>query len=311
MRILILGAGATGGYFGGRLAEAGLDVTFLVRPRRQAQLNRDGLCVGSPQGDIRRKVATLTHDRLDGSFDLVIMSCKAWDLAEAIAAIAPALHGSAKVLPLLNGLAHLDALDAAFGSEAVLGGLCQIAATLTADGTVRHLNPFSILIYGPRQESQRPFCQAFAEVSQGVRFDLKLSPDILQEMWEKWVLIATLAGASCLMRGPIGAIVAAPDGRDIIVAMLAESQAIAARAGHAPRAAVLERFRGLLTEPGSSLAASMLRDVEAGHPVEAEHILGDLLRRSAAAGVTTPLLRAARCQLGVYAAKLGLNAASR
>ena len=162
MKILVLGAGATGGYFGGRLAEAGLDVHFLVRPRRQAQLKGDGLRVESPLGAIHRAVATLTRDQLDDSFDLVILACKAWDLGAAIEAITPAMRGQARILPLLNGLAHLGALVAVFGGEAVLGGLCQIAATLTPEGTIRHLNPFSALIFGPRQDSQRPLCEALA-----------------------------------------------------------------------------------------------------------------------------------------------------
>jgi 2-dehydropantoate 2-reductase len=311
MRILILGAGATGGYFGGRLAEAGLDVHFLVRSRRQAQLAGNGLRVESPLGDIHRAVATLTRDQLDGGFDLIILACKAWDLAGAIEAVMPAMRGPACVLPLLNGLLHLDTLDAAFGRTAVLGGLCQIAATLTPEGTIRHLNRFSTLIFGPRQDSQRPLCEAFVAACRDVRFDLRLSPDIVQEMWEKWVLIATLAGATCLMRAPIGAIVAQPDGSALIEAMLAESRAIAAGAGHEPRPNVLTRFHELLTEAGSPLAASMLRDVEAGNAVEAEHILGDLLARAEAAGVAAPLLQAARCQLGIYEAQRRLSAASR
>ncbi len=311
MKILVLGAGATGGYFGGRLAEAGLDVHFLVRPRRQAQLEGDGLRVESPLGDIHRAVATLTRDQLEGSFDLIILACKAWDLGAAIEAITPAMRGQACILPLLNGLAHLSTLDAAFGCEAVLGGLCQIAATLTPEGTIRHLNPFSTLIFGPRQDGQRPLCEALVAAGAGARFDLRLSPDIVQEMWEKWVLIATLAGATCLMRAPIGAIVAQPDGAAIIEAMLAESQAIAASAGHEPRANVLTRFRGLLTEAGSPLAASMLRDVEAGNPVEVDHILGDLLGRADAAELKAPLLHAARCQLGIFEAQRRLSAGSR
>lgn len=311
MKILVLGAGATGGYFGGRLAEAGLDVHFLVRPRRQAQLEGDGLRIESPLGDVQRAVATLTRDQLEGSFDLIILACKAWDLGAAIEAITPAMRGQACILPLLNGLAHLSTLDAAFGRETVLGGLCQIAATLTPEGTIRHLNPFSTLIFGPRQDSQRALCEALVAAGAGVRFDLRLSPDIVQEMWEKWVLIATLAGATCLMRAPIGAIVAQPDGAAIIEAMLAESRAIAASAGHEPRANVLARFRGLLTEAGSPLAASMLRDVEAGNPVEVDHILGDLLGRADVAGLKAPLLHAARCQLGIVEARRRLSAGSR
>jgi len=210
MKLLFLGAGATGGYFGGRLAAADSDVTFLVRPARAARMRDRPLRIESP-------LKAITGDGLAGaSYDLVVLSCKAYDLDDAIAAVRPAVGEGTRVLPVLNGLAHLDRLDAAFGTERVLGGLCQIASTLAEDGTVRHLNRTHLLVFGARTAEQRSFCEALLGEISGRGFDVQLSDDIGLEMWEKWVLLATLAAVTCLMRAPIGDIVAAPGGEPLI-----------------------------------------------------------------------------------------------
>ncbi len=305
MRILVLGAGGIGGYFGGRLVEAGADVTFLVRPRRAAQLAADGLVVQSPHGDFTRHVRTVSAEVLsdDGRYDLVLLTCKAYDLEPAIAAIAPAIAGGAAVLPMLNGLRHLDRLDAMFGAEPVLGGLCHIAATLTATGEVRHLNKLHALTLGPRRPDQAARVAAFAAVAAPARFELRVSEDPLQDMWEKFVLLATMAGMTCLMRGNVGQIMQADDGAALMGEALAEADAVAAAAGHASRPARLAAARATLTERGSSFAASMLRDVERGGPTEAAHVVGDMLARARAAGQAAPLLRTAWCHLQTYAAR--------
>ena len=302
MRLLILGAGATGGYFGGRLAEAGRDVTFLVRPGRAEQLARDGLVVTSPLGDIRRPVRTVTGDALKPDYDAVILACKAYDLDDAIAAIAPAVGPETRIVPLLNGMRHLDRLDAAFGSGRVLGGLCAIAATLAADGAVKHLNKFHLLTFGDRTGERTPFCEALEKDLTGAGFDARFSTIILQEMWEKWVMLATLAAMTCLMRAGVGAILEAADGEALILEALDECTRVAAAAGYRPRDKHLERSRAMLTERGSGFAASMLRDIEAGGRIEADHVIGDLLARARALGVAAPLLRVALCHLQTYEA---------
>src|SRR5690606_12276361 len=155
MRILILGAGGTGGYFGGRLAQAGIDVTFLVRANRAAQLERDGLVIRSPLGDAALPVAHVTAEALpalarERPFDLVILSCKAYDLDGSIDAIAPAVGAGTTVMPILNGLRHYAALDARFGRDAVLGGLCFISATKADDGDLVQLDKPARLTLGER-----------------------------------------------------------------------------------------------------------------------------------------------------------------
>ena len=203
MNILVLGAGTIGGYYGGRLAEAGAEVTFLVRPGRAAQLTRDGLVVESPVGDIRRQVAIVDAASLTPTFDVVILTCKAYDLDSAIEAIRPAMGPATVILPLLNGLSHLDRLDAAFGPERVLGGLAQITGLLGADGTIHHLSPLHRLVFGPRQPGQEDVCRRLFAVMEKASFDAALSEQVLQDMWEKHAFIATLAGATCLMRAAV------------------------------------------------------------------------------------------------------------
>lgn len=301
MRILVLGAGGVGGYFGGRLAQSGADVTFLVRERRAAQLAKRGLVIESPLGDaIVPSPRTVTSKSRATPYDLVLLTSKAYDLASAIESIAPFVGPQSAVLPLLNGMAHLDALEARFGRARLLGGVAKIAATLTSDGVIKHLNDAQQIVYGELDRSSSPRIETLAVIMGGASFISRPSDDILLEMWEKWVLLATLAGMTCLMRGTVGDIVATADGRALIEQLLDECAGVAAAAGHAPRPKVLAQSRALLTTPGSTFTASMLRDIERGGPTEGRHVLGDLVARAAAKEVPTPLLRVAACHLEVY-----------
>jgi len=302
MRVLILGAGAIGGYFGGRLLQAGRDVTFLVRPRRAAQLAQSGLSIRSPRGDADIAAPTITADQLRAPYDLVLLSCKAYDLDEAMAAFAPAVGTGTSILPLLNGMHHLDLLDARFGTATVLGGQCLISATLDEEGRVRHLADTHNLSFGSRAAGATARLDAIAESLSGANFDSRCSETILQDMWEKWVFIATGAGITCLMRAAIGDVVAA-GAADLATALLEECAAIATHQGFAPGAAAMQRSRAAFTTPGSGLTASMLRDVERGARTEVDHVLGDLLRRAGGDHPRLSLLRIARDHLAAYEAR--------
>ena len=300
MKILVLGAGGIGGYFGGRLAAAGADVTFLVRPKRAVQLADKGLVIKSPHGDMRHAVNTVLAEDLKPLYDLVMFACKAFDLDGAITAITPAIGPHTAILPSLNGLRHIDALQETFGAARVLGGLAQIAVTLTPEGEIRHLSDFHLLVFGERSGGNSPRCEAFAQICAGANFTSRLSDNINLELWEKFVFLATLAGMTCLMHAGVGAIMRADDGETLMRDMLEECRRIAAAAGHPPRADVMARYAGLLTERGSGFSASMLRDIERGGPIEGDHIVGDMLRRGKALGLATPLLRTALCSLQTY-----------
>jgi 2-dehydropantoate 2-reductase len=305
MRFLVLGAGAVGGYFGGRLAESGRDVTFLVREARAATLAEHGLAVESPLGDFRTAVNLATAERVGGPYDAVLLTAKHYDLDAAIAAIRPGVGPDTAVLPLLNGLVHLDRLDRAFGTERVLGGVAYVGASLQPDGTIRHHNRLSGIAFGersgdPASERARAIEAAFA----GTLVSAPASDNIMLEMWEKFVMISAMAGMNCLLRGTVGDIAATEDGAALMLEALAECQAVAAASGFSPRPQSRERVQAMLTERGSINSASMRQDLEAGRRTEADAVIGDMLRRARGFGVATPLLRAAYCHLQVHENRL-------
>jgi len=301
MRILVVGAGAIGGYFGGRMLQAGRDVTFLVRPKRAAELASAGLVIKSPNGDVTLTAPpTVQADKLDKAFDLVLLSCKAFDLEDAIRSFAPAVGTKTAILPLLNGMRHLDVLDQRFGANAVLGGLCAIAVTLNEQREIVQLAPMQSLGFGERDGKISDRVQAIAEVMSSSKFDSAASKQVIQDMWEKWVFLASLAASTCAMRAPVGPILAAPGGQDFILGMLDECSAVASAEGHSPTGPFFERVRGMLTAEGSQLTASMFRDIKAGAKVEADHVIGDLIVRGDAAKVPVPKLRMAYTHLKTY-----------
>ncbi len=302
MRLLVLGAGGIGGYFGARLAAAGVDIAFLVRPPRAERLRRDGIVVLSQLGDLRLPVAVLTE--APSAFDTVVLACKAYDLPGAMEAVAPAIGPDTLLLPLLNGLRHLDVLDSRFGDERVLGGLCHIGVTLTEAGEVQHLNRLQHLAFGPRIPGQAERCRALHETLSRGGFAPVLSSGILQDMWEKFVLLAAYAGMTCLMRAPIGRVMETNEGEALMLELLEECVGVAAASGHAPRPAFLDETRATLTRRGSPGAASMLRDIERRGRTEGEHVLGDMLARARSADLSAPLLRIAHAHLQAYEAGL-------
>jgi 2-dehydropantoate 2-reductase len=300
MRLLVVGAGSTGGYFGARLARAGRDVTFLVRPARAVQLRSSGLQVISPHGDFKVAPALVTSDHLEKHFDLVLLGVKAYALEQALDDFAPAMDATTMVLPLLNGIRHIELLTQRFGAAAVIGGVCRVATTLDDDGRIVQLAPFHELAYGEMNGERTPRLQRVHEFLSSAGFDTELSETVEQDMWEKWLLLAALGGIVCLMRGSIGEIVAAPGGPDFVQRFLAEVVAAVTAAGHAPRAKFLDLTRKLLLAEGSALTSSMYRDLQQGRPVEADQILGDLLGRAQRGAVATPMIAAAYTQLCVY-----------
>jgi 2-dehydropantoate 2-reductase len=304
MRFLVLGAGAVGGYFGGRLAEAGRDVTFLVRGPRAAALAEHGLKVESPLGDFTVPVKVAIADRVGGPYDVVLLTAKHYDLDAAIDAIRPGVGPQTAVLPLLNGLLHLERLDRAFGPGCVLGGVAYVGAVLRSDGSIRHHNKLSGIAFGERGGGISERAHAIEREFAGTPVSAPANPNIIQEMWEKFVMMGAMAGMNCLMRGTIGEIVATDEGEALMIAALAECGAVAEASGHAPRPQSRERVQAMLTERGSVNSASMRQDLEAGRRTEADAIVGDMLHRARSFGISTPLLRAAWCHLQIHENRL-------
>ena len=304
MKILILGAGGTGGYFGGRLAQAGADVTFLVRERRAQQLALQGLQIESPSDSITLPVKTVLANTVKPEFDVVILACKAYDLQSSIAAIAPAMGTHTVVIPILNGIAHLTALDAAFGTARVLGGCCQIAATLTKEGVVKSMAEVHSITWGARdglhKAQQQTVAEALGKEFTNTMVSWKVSDNIMLDMWEKIAFLSTLAGMTCMMRANVGEILSTPDGKALMTDYVKASMAIATAEGYPPRAHVVERFEKILSSLNSTLTASMLRDLESGNEVEADQIVGYMLDKAREHKIDDRLIAMAYTHLKAY-----------
>jgi 2-dehydropantoate 2-reductase len=308
MRILVIGAGAVGGYFGGRLADAGRDVTFLVRSRQAEVIRKHGLRIVSPHGNATLQPTLILADEIAGSYDMVILCVKAYSLAEAMNDFAAAVGANTTILPLLNGMRHLELLAGRFGEDSVIGGACFIAAEVDTEGRIVQLTDIHRLVYGELGGGNSYRVSALNEAMQGAKFEARTSDNILQDMWEKWVLLASLGAATCLMRGNIGEIEAIPGGANLARAILGECSAISAAYGYIPGATFLARTEKMLTTPRSTLTSSMYRDMSKNAPVEVDQILGDLLERGRKSAVNTPLLEAAGVNLRIYQARLWASA---
>jgi 2-dehydropantoate 2-reductase len=300
MRLLVVGAGSTGGYFGGRLAQAGRDVTFLVRPNRAAQLAAKGLEIVSPHGGFTFAPKTVTAGSLGGHYDTILLTVKAYSLEAALEDIAPAVGHGTMILPVLNGMRHIDLLTARFGGDAVLGGVCRIAAHLDGQGRVVQLSKFHDLAYGEMNSAVSQRLEQLDAFMQNAGFDAKLSPAIKREMWEKWVLLSTLGGITCLMRGSVGEIVAAPGGSGFINGFLDEVAGVVAAVGVPSSEKALAQIRAMLTAQGSAFTSSMYRDLQDGSTIEADQIIGDLLARARKVNIPAPLLTLAYTHLSIY-----------
>lgn len=300
MRILVVGAGAVGGYFGGRLAQAGRDVTFLVRPHRAETIRAAGLQVVSPHGDFTVYPKTITTTEIAFMYDVILLSVKSFALLSAIDDFAAAIGPQTAIVPVLNGMRHMDLLMERFGKDAVLGGVCVVATEMDPQGRIVQLANFQSLRYGELDGRKTERVEAVDQAFRGAGFDSAISTQILQDMWQKWVQLASLGAITCLLRGNIGEIVAVPHGAELSLAALRECAEIAAACGYPPSAAFLEEKRAQITAVGSSLTSSMYRDLMRNGPVEVDTILGDLLDSGRKHGVSTPVLQAAFVNLSIY-----------
>jgi 2-dehydropantoate 2-reductase len=300
VRILIVGAGSTGGYFGARLMQAGRDVTFLVRPARAAALRETGLQIVSPLGDFGVTPKLVLASDLKETFDIVLVTVKAFAMPAAIEDFAAAIGPDTLILPVLNGMKHVDDLQARFGAERVVGGVCRVSTQLDAQGRIRHLSAMHELIYGELDGSRSARIEALHAFLSDAGFTAQLSTHIVQDLWNKWILLATLGGICSLARGTVGEIAATDGGDDFVRGFLAEAVAVATAAGFAPSQQAVDFTLGVLTAAGSPLTSSMYRDLMAGERVEVDQILGDLRARARRANLATPLVSAAFIQLSAY-----------
>ena len=310
MKILVVGAGAVGGYFGGRLAQAGRDVTFLVRPQRADALRKNGLQVVSPHGNFTVRPKTITTAELTSAYDVIFLGVKSYSLPSAMDDFAAAIGPQTVIVPVLNGMRHMDVLMDRFGKHAVLGGVCVVATEIDPEGRIVQLADFQSLRYGELGGEKTQRVEALDQAFRGAGFDSGISGQILQDMWQKWVQLASLGAITCLLRGNVGEIVAAPRGAALSLATLGECAAIATACGYPPSQSFLAEKSAQQTAPGSQLTSSMYRDFRKGAPVEADTILGDLIERAEKHNISAPLLQAAFVSLSMYQRELDRGKAS-
>jgi 2-dehydropantoate 2-reductase len=308
MQILVVGAGAVGGYFGARLAEAKRSVTFLVRAKRAAEIQAEGLQIVSPHGDLTLHPKTVIANQIAGTYDLILLGVKSYALSAAMNDFAAAVGPQTMILPVLNGMSHMDLLAARFGKHAVLGGVCIVATEVDHNGHIRQLADVQSLTYGEQDGGSTPRLQKLDETLRGAGFDAAISGRIVADMWQKWVQLASLGAITCLMRGNIGEIASIPGGAALALTALRESSDIAAASGYPSSVPFLEQQTAALTAQASQLTSSMYRDLKKGAPVEVDSILGDLLKYGEKHGLPTPILQAAFVSLSIY--QYGLDRAT-
>ena len=295
-----MGAGATGGYFGAQLQQAGHDVTFLVRPARAQQLAEQGLVIKGFHQTITLTPNIIVAEQLpDRPWPLIILAVKHPHLDTVIKQIRPAVGQQTFILPLLNGMTHLDRLQQQFGDR-VLGGLCQLYATLNSQQHIEQLTPLHRLRFGALSPHQQAEVVSLAEQLQGVSFSLQASDDILSDMWEKYLFLSTLGAATCLARGDTQRILATRGGQAYLSELYAEVLSVMSAAGYQPRPQSVNTLRRTLLNPDTPLVSSLYRDVIMGSKAsESEAIIGTLVGLADTHQLAVPVLRACWVQLQV------------
>jgi 2-dehydropantoate 2-reductase len=305
MQVVVLGAGGVGGYLGARLITGGADVVFLARESRAAELSTSGLIVKSRLGDFAAPVKVmLAGTTPEAAPDVVILACKEPALASALQDITPLLGPETRLLPLLNGVRHIDMLAARYPDTHLLGGIIHGAANLRPDGVIEHLSSFMTVIAGPVATAGDPVAAEIVDGLKAAGVDAYVTHEIRQDMWNKFLFLAAFAGITCLMRSSIGTILQTDHGRERILHLLEETRSVAQAEGYAPTDAMMEEYRALLTEEGSTLTSSMLRDIESGRRTEGDHILGDMLQRARHHELPAPVLAIAAAHVQAYERRL-------
>ena len=299
MKILVLGVGGIGGFFGGHLHEIGADVTFLVRPKRRALLQANGLRIISPLGNLNLDPKLVLSDELKPVYDIILISCKTYDLDQAIIDLRPT-KGRGLIIPFLNGVTHMKKLDEEFGQDNVMGGVAHISSTVNKDGTIEHFSEFKKLTFGNRDLSKNNALKEFAEVCAKTQFDMTLSDDINLDLWKKWVFISTVAGATTLFSCSLGEIVKSDFGKQIIIDLFNECRSIAKLYKYDYEDSEADIILKTITTPGSPIKASMQRDVEKKSFTEHEQIFGDLINKGQKYSFDCPILMSCYVRMNVY-----------
>ncbi|GIX56893.1 MULTISPECIES: 2-dehydropantoate 2-reductase [Bacillus cereus group] len=300
MRILVLGAGGVGGFFGGRLVEKGEDVTFLVRSKRKKQLEERGLVIRSVNGDFSFQPKLITKEDQTAPFDVILFSTKSYHLNEAIQDLKPFVGESTVIIPLLNGIAHVSLLQKEFGEEKVIGGLCFIETTLNNQGEIVQTSAANRLMFGEMKSQDSERIKHISKAFAGTKSSFILSENITQDMWHKYLFITVMSGVTTLMRAPIGPIRESEGGRDFIQNLFEECMEIMRCVGAPIKDNIVQEHMKIIDKISYNMKSSMQRDMEKGSSIEAKHLQGYLLDVAEQFSIEAPLLGAVYQNLKVY-----------
>ncbi|MEV5493280.1 2-dehydropantoate 2-reductase [Streptomyces bobili] len=298
-RVLVVGAGATGGFFGAHLVRADRDVTFLARPARAAALRSEGLRLSTARGETALAARSVTAAELDGAYDIVLLSVKADALPAALDDISPAVGESTVIIPFLNGVDHIEAIEERFPGR-LLGGVVKVAAQLTADSVIAVSGPTASMEIGELSGEVSERARRAADVLDVEGYDFSLSNSIRTSLWHKWVFISAVSVICCTATGTIGDVVAVPGGAEFAAAVLEEAVAISGAAGHPLPAAHHEWLHAFVTQAGSPFAPSLYRDLLDDRHTEVEAVLASFSSVASGFGIGTPLLNLAVMRLRLH-----------
>jgi 2-dehydropantoate 2-reductase len=296
MRIAVMGAGGVGGYFGGRLAQAGHDVTFIARGRHLEAMQQKGLALKSPLGDAVLKVKAAGAAAEASPADIVLFAVKLWDTEASAEQLRPVVEKGGHVIPFQNGVESVARIGAILGKERVMGGAAYIAARIAEPGTIVQTGSVARLRFGPALPSQRKAAEAFHAACADAKIDCELAEDIERVLWEKFVLLVGVSASTTVTRKTIGLVRSDPDLRWLLESVMRETWVVGRRRGVGLADDLVTKTLAQAETFAPEMRASMAADLEAGGRLEAPWLSGAVARMSAEAGLEAPVNRA------VYAA---------
>ncbi len=298
MKILILGAGAIGGFFGAHLMKSGANVSFLVREKRKDELKKSGINIFSINGELKVNPKLLDKNLSGQHFDVIILTNKSYDLIESIREIKPYVNKTV-IIPLLNGMAHYEILDKEFGKEKIFGGTAYISTAMNNYGSIQQITSRASIKFGPRTQKNINIANEFYEICKETEFECDFSDHIELDLWRKYVLIGATAASTVLFQKPLGEISATTYGKSLIIEIHEECKKIVLSKGYDIGIEATNYNLKLITDKGSLLKASMLRDFESGKKTECEHILGYLIELAERNNLQCDLIKAAHTRIQV------------
>ncbi len=290
MRIVIYGTGGVGGYFGGRLAQAGQEVTFIARGAHLSAIQEHGMRVESIIGDFSIQPAQASEQPEQvGIVDVVLVGTKAWQVSEAARQMQPLVGANTVIIPLQNGVNAADELSAALGSEHVLGGLCRISSFIASPGIIRHVGVQPFIAFGERDGTKTARVEGLREIfASCAGLTVDIPADIEAAVWDKFIFISAISGLGAVTRQALGGFRDIPESRAYLIAALEETSAVARARGILLPANQVQKTLNFIDSAAPGLISSMQKDILEGPPSELEEQNGAVVRMGRALGIPTP-----------------------